>query len=86
MSAMFNRNPMGGLPTYRKNTGLNIIFSIISLALAAYLINLPFGFFTVPEFILKLEKWIIFAGGIFVLIGLINFFRASRNSSFQRGY
>lgn len=75
---MFNSDSMGGLPTYRKNTGLKTIFAIISLVFAAYFINYPFNFFKVPEPVLEFEKWIIFVGGILVLIGMVNLFRASK--------
>ena len=75
---MFNSNMMGGLPTYRKNTGLKIFFSVVSLVFAVYLINYPFSFFKVPESVLKFENWILFVGGVLVLIGGINFIRASK--------
>ena len=74
---LFNSNQMG-LPTYRKNTGLKVVFFIISLVFAIFFINYPFDFFTVPESILKYEKWIIFAGGLLILLGFVNYLRASK--------
>ena len=67
-----------GLPTYRRNTGLKILFSIVSSIFAAYLLNFPFSFFKVPESILKFENWIFFASGILVLVGMVNYLRASK--------
>ncbi len=83
MSPMFNRNPMlGGNPmgfqTYRRNTGLKIFFSIVSLIFAAYFVNFPFAFFKVPEAVLKFQNWIIFAGGVLILLGAVNYLRASK--------
>jgi len=75
---MFGSDPMGGLPTYKKNTGLKTIFAIISIVFAKIVFNPAFNFFTLPESILKFENWIIFAGGILILIGMINLFRASK--------
>ena len=76
---MFNRNPMGmGFPTYRRNTGLKVIFFIVSLVFAVFFINYPFNFFTVPESIMKFQNWIIFVGGILILLGFANYLRASK--------
>jgi len=74
---LFNPSPMG-LPGYRRNSGLKAIFSIVSIVFALYFLNYPFSFFTVPESILKFENWIIFAGGILILIGMANYFRATK--------
>ena len=75
--AMFNPNPMG-FQTYRKNSGLKTVFSIVSIVFAVYFLNYPFSFFVVPESIVKYENWIVFAGGILILIGMINFLRATK--------
>lgn len=74
---LFNRNPMmggmgaPGFPSYRKNTGLKTIFFIIALIFAIFFINYPFAFFKVPEAILKYENWIIFVGGVLLLISAV---------------
>lgn len=80
---LFNRNQMPGMgsagfPPYKRNTGLKTIFFIISLVFAIFFINYPFAFFKVPEVVLKYENWIVFVGGILILIGAINFIRKSR--------
>ena len=75
---LFNPSPMGGLPGYRRNTGLKTIFAIISVIFGIFFLNYPFSFFKVPESILKFESWIIFAGGILILVGMVNYFRASK--------
>jgi hypothetical protein len=74
---MFNKNQMG-FPAYRRNTGMKIFFFALSIIFAAYFINFPFNFFKVPESILKFQNWIIFAGGLLILMGLVNYLRASK--------
>lgn len=81
MSPIFNRNPMGigmGMRPYRRNTGLKTIYALVSVIFAVFFINYPFNFFKVPEAIMKFENWILFAGGILIVIGMINYFRATR--------
>jgi hypothetical protein len=79
---LFNRNSMGSMPGYRKNSGLKTIFAIISIVFAAFFINYPFSFFIVPESIMKFENWIIFAGGILIVLGMVNYMRASKRTMF----
>jgi hypothetical protein len=71
---------MGSLdfPTYKKKTGLKTIFFLVSFIFAIFFVNYPFQFIKIPESILKFENWIIFAGGIFILFGAVNYLRASK--------
>ena len=64
-------------PEDRKKT--NIIVFLAYLILGIYFINFPFQFVQIPEFISNYDNWIIFAGGIFMLFGAINYFQAKRS-------
>lgn len=74
---MFNRSPMD-FGSSRRNTGLKTVFFVINLIFAIFFINYPFNFFKIPETIMKFENWIIFVGGILILLGAINYMRASK--------
>ncbi|MBR9701370.1 hypothetical protein GOV13_00430 [Candidatus Pacearchaeota archaeon] len=58
---------------------VNAFVFVIYLILGVYFINVPFQFYPIPEVVSKFDSWIIFAGGIFMLFGAINYFRAKRN-------
>lgn len=74
---LFNSNQMGIQP-YRNNTGLKILFFTLSLVIGLYFLNAPFSFVKMPETILGFQNWIIFAGGILVIIGAVNYIRLRR--------
>ena len=74
---LFNSNQMGIQP-YRNNTGLKILFFILSLVVGLYFLNTPFSFVKIPETILGFQNWIIFVGGILVIIGAVNYMRLRR--------
>lgn len=76
---LLSSNPTG-FPTYRKYTGLKTIFFIICLVFALYLINYQFKFFVAPESVLKYENWILFVGGVLLLIGAFNFIKPNKNA------
>ncbi len=59
-------------------TGPNWFFVLIYLIFAIYFINYPFALVKIPENISNFNEWIIFAGGILILFGAINYFRVSR--------
>jgi hypothetical protein len=40
----------------------------IHLVLGGYLINFAFSFVTMPSLILEIEKWIILAGGVLIIL------------------
>jgi len=50
----------------------------IYLLMGLYFINYPLNFIKIPEFVSNFETWIIFAGGILILVGGINYLRTSR--------
>ena len=47
-----------------KKTWLFIIYLIVAL----YLFNIAFGFVAIPEFFLKLNKWILGVAGVLIII------------------
>ncbi|MFH1326675.1 MAG: hypothetical protein ABIH59_00930 [archaeon] len=57
---------------------LGVIVFFIYLILGVYFINMAFGFFQMPEFVLSIDKWIGFAAGILLVVGAINYLRASK--------
>jgi len=63
-----------------EKVGPNWFFVLLYLVFAIYLINYPFNFIPIPEVIYDFNDWIIFAGGILILFGAINYFRASRRA------
>lgn len=50
----------------------------IYLLMGLYFINYPFNFIKIPEFVSSFEAWIIFVGGILILVGGINYLRTSK--------
>jgi uncharacterized protein involved in cysteine biosynthesis len=58
--------------------GKGTLFFIIYLVLGLYFINFGFQFIKIPALISNLDKWIIFLGGIFLILGGINFLRLKK--------
>ena len=56
------------------------VISIFSLYLVfgLYFINSAFSFIIMPDIILKIDNWITLVGGILILVGGINYFRARK--------
>ncbi len=61
--------------------GFGVIGFLIYLIIGLYFLNFPFGWVTMPEFIKGIEKWIIFAGGILVIIGGVKYLFSSRRET-----
>jgi len=61
-----------------KKRARKVLVFILYLIFAAYFINYPLNFLNVPEFFSTFEPWIIFVGGILVLIGGIEYLRANK--------
>lgn len=51
---------------------------VLYIVLALYFINFGFEFIKIPEVISNFNKWIIFAGGILLIIGGINFMKTRK--------
>lgn len=64
--------------SYDRRKGMNIFIFLIYLVFGAYFINYPFSFVSIPEYVSEYDLWIIFAGGILMLFGAVNYFRANR--------
>lgn len=56
--------------------GIFLLYLIFGL----YFVNSAFSFINIPDAFLEFDKWIIFVGGILILIGGINYFRARKKS------
>lgn len=50
---------------------------LLYLVLGLYFINYPFAFVEIPEYITNYERWIIFAGGVLILLGALNHMKFS---------
>ena len=50
----------------------------VYLIFGLYLLNSSFGFITMPAFIQSIESWLILISGVLVIIGGINYLRASK--------
>ena len=53
---------------------------IVFLVFGAYLINMPFSFLTIPEFISKMDKWISFLAGALLIVGGFYYLKSSSSS------
>ncbi len=51
---------------------------VIYLVFGLYFINLAVSFIKLPEFFDAIEKWMIFVAGVLLVVGGINYFRATR--------
>ena len=57
---------------------VGIIGFVVYLIIGIYLLNVPFGIIPMPGFIQGVNEWIVFVGGVLVIIGGINYLRAGR--------
>jgi len=62
---------------YRRR-GNSVLFFILYLIFGAYFINYAFNFIPIPPAVASFDKWIIFAGGILIVIGAINYLRLNK--------
>lgn len=60
--------------------GPNWILFLISVVFSLYFLNAPFQIFKIPESWAIAEPWILFVGGILIIFGIVNSFRARRNN------
>ena len=51
---------------------------LVYLIFGLYLLNSSFSFITMPAFIQSIESWLILISGVLVIIGGINYLRASK--------
>ena len=57
-----------------------ITIFLLYLVFGLYFIMSAFNFITLPDIILQFDKWIILVGGVLILIGGINYFRARKKA------
>jgi len=58
--------------------GPNAFLMIIYFLFGLYFVNFPFQFVKIPESFSTIEGWIIFVGGLLILLGAVNYFRVKR--------
>lgn len=63
---------------YPRRRGGSSIFLVVYLIFGAYFINYALSFIPIPAVITSINKWIFFIGGILIIIGAVNHYRASR--------
>lgn len=61
--------------------GAKTIFFLIFLIFGAYFINYPFNFVKLPVIPAEMISWVIFLGGILIIIGGISFLKATKFSA-----
>lgn len=64
--------------TVTQKKSMNIILLLVYVILGVYFLNFPFKLIEIPEYIVKFDAWIIFVGGLLMLFGAINYFKAKR--------
>ena len=80
---------MNGAYPRRRGGGITWLLLILYLIFGAYFINFALNFFLIPAAITAAiepyNKWIIFVGGILIILGAITHFRLQRYTS-RYGY
>ena len=61
-----------------KSKKVNLIIFFAYLALGGYFINKQFNFLVIPEKVLQFDSWIIFVGGLFLVLGAVHYYKASK--------
>jgi len=51
---------------------------LVYLVFGLYFLNYSLGFVILPEFMSKIDKWVILIGGILIIVGAINYLRLSK--------
>jgi predicted membrane channel-forming protein YqfA (hemolysin III family) len=64
--------------TIVKRKRINVVVLLVYVLLGVYFINFPFNFIQIPKYISDANNWIIFLGGLLMLFGAINYFKAKR--------
>lgn len=76
---------------YRRGGGITWLLLILYLVFGLYFINYALNYFLIPQAIKTTldtyNKWIVFVGGVLIIIGAINHFRLSRYiKRYRSGY
>ena len=48
------------------------------LVFGLYFVNYPFQFVKIPEVISQFDKWVIFIGGIMIVVGGLNYLKGKK--------
>ena len=51
---------------------------LVYLVFGLYFLNYSLGFVVLPEFLSKIDGWIILIGAILIIVGAINYLRLSK--------
>ena len=57
---------------------LRALFMFLYIIFAIYFLNYPFGIVKIPEKLSLIEPWIIFIGGVLLVIGGFSYFRRGK--------
>lgn len=63
---------------FPNQSGPKFLLIFLYIVLGLYFLNYPFQIIKIPTSVLGFEEWIIFAGGILLLLGSIHYFQAKR--------
>jgi len=61
-----------------RRSRIKALFMLLYILFALYFINYPLGIIKIPESFSSVEPWIIFIGGILLVIGGFSYFRKGR--------
>jgi Mg2+ and Co2+ transporter CorA len=75
---LFSRRGEPTLEQVVKRKGMNLILFFAFVIFGLYFINFPIPFLEVPEYLSQFNNWIIFVGGLLLLLGAIDYFRLKR--------
>ena len=51
---------------------------ILYIVFGFYFINYPFNLITIPKFISQYDLWLILVGGVLLIFGAVNYFKAGK--------
>ncbi len=64
--------------SYSASKKIRGLVMFLYILFALYFLNYPFGVIVIPELFSSVEPWIIFIGGILLIIGGFSYFKRGR--------
>lgn len=61
-----------------KSKKVNLLIFLSYVVLGGYFINKQFSFLVIPQKVLQFDSWIIFVGGLFLLLGAVHYYKSSK--------
>lgn len=61
-----------------RGSGFRILILLLYVVFGLYFLSYPLDLFTLPETFSNIEPWLVFIGGLLILFGGINYFKARR--------